>query len=50
MTPTQALENLAQLADQVALTGPQRRAINESIQILNTAISTTPKVVDGVSE
>lgn len=38
ITPAQALENLARLAENALLNGPDRRAINESIRILSEIV------------
>lgn len=38
MTPTQALENLVNLADNAMLNGPDRRTVNESVQALQVLI------------
>jgi hypothetical protein len=35
ITPAQAVQNLAAVVDQVALTGPQRRVLEESLRVLH---------------
>lgn len=42
ITPEQALENLARIADAALLNGPDRRATNESIRVLMEIITPKP--------
>ena len=39
-TPAQALENLARVAEVALLNGADRRAVNASIEVLNTFVTT----------
>lgn len=43
VTPAQAIENLAKLADEVPLNGPSRRLINESIRVLYEIVTPKPE-------
>lgn len=50
LTPQQALDNLARVAEAALLNGPDRRAINESIAVLHALVSNKPVPVAPTAE